>query len=53
MSSLVSRPVFWALIALLIFVLYKVPADVSDILRTAGHVIIVLVNGFGTFLGKL
>jgi hypothetical protein len=53
MSSLVSRPVFWALIALLIFMVYKVPADVSGILRTAGHVVVVLVSGFGTFLGKL
>jgi hypothetical protein len=53
MSSIVSRPIFWVLIALLIFVVYKVPADVSAILRTAGHVVVVLINGFGTFLGKL
>lgn len=53
MSSIVTRPVFWAIIALLIFVMYKVPADVAAILRTAGHVVAVLVTGFGTFLSKL
>lgn len=53
MGSIVSRPLFWVIIALLIFVVYKVPADVAAILRTTGHVVAVLVNGFGTFLGKL
>lgn len=53
MGSIVRRPLFWAITALLIFVVYKVPADVAAILRTAGHVVVVLVNGFGTFLGKL
>jgi hypothetical protein len=53
MGSLVGRPLFWAIIALLLFVVYKVPADVGAILRVVGHVVVVLVNGFGAFLSKL
>lgn len=53
MGSVVSRPLFWAIIALLIFVVYKAPGDVAAILRTTGHVVAVLLNGFGAFLGKL
>jgi hypothetical protein len=53
MKSVVTRPIFWVLVGLLLFVLYKAPGDVSVVIVTAAHVLVVLVNGFGTFLSKL
>jgi hypothetical protein len=50
---MVRRPVFWVIIALVVLVLYVAPADASAILRTAGHLVVVLLKGIGIFVGKL
>jgi hypothetical protein len=46
MKSIKSRGVYWAALALLIFLVLKAPAAM-------GHMLIALVNGVGVFLGKL
>jgi hypothetical protein len=53
MNSMVRRPVFWVIVALVVLVLYKAPADASAIVRLAGHVVVVLVKGIGAFVGTL
>jgi hypothetical protein len=53
MRSIAKRPVFWVIVALLVLVLYKAPADASAILRVAGHLVVVLIKGIGIFVSKL
>jgi len=53
MSSILSRPLFWVIIALVVLVLYKAPGDASVLVRTAGHLVVVLVKGIGIFVSKL
>jgi hypothetical protein len=52
-KDIVTRPVFWVIAAVVVFVVYKAPHDASDILRALGDSIVTLVRGIGIFLNKL
>jgi hypothetical protein len=53
MKDIATRPAFWVIIVVVVFVTYKAPHDASDILRAAGDSIVTLIRGIGIFLNKL
>jgi hypothetical protein len=52
-KDIATRPMFWVISVLVVFVIYKAPHDASDILRALGDSIVALIRGIGIFLNKL
>jgi hypothetical protein len=53
MKNILSRPVFWVVVVIVVFVTYKAPHDTSEILRAAADSIVAIIRGIGIFLNKL
>ena len=46
-------PIFWFVLAIVVYLIYKAPTDVSRILGAAGHAFVAIGNGVQSFLDAL
>lgn len=50
---IVGRPLFWLVIALVVFLFWKAPEPMSAVLGGLGHVFGAIGNGLAKFLGSM
>lgn len=48
-----GRPIFWFIVALILFLFWKASEPMSALLGGIGHAFSVIGNGFATFLGSM
>ncbi|MGO9078300.1 MAG: hypothetical protein ACLQDY_04585 [Streptosporangiaceae bacterium] len=48
-----GRPLFWLIAALVIFLLWRAPEQVSGLLAAIGHLFAAIAEGIARFLGAI
>lgn len=51
--KITGGPIFWFVLAIVVYLIYKAPNDVSRILAAAGHAFVAIGNGTQSFLEAL